>query len=103
MAKKEAKPLTKAQLVAHLAETSGISKKDVLGILDELTTLAYKEAKKEKGFTLPGLGKLVRVKRKKRMGRNPKTGDAVALQGKHVPHFKPGKELRERVNQEAVS
>ena len=33
-----------------------------------------------------------------RMGRNPKTGDAVALPGKHVPHFKPGKELRERVN-----
>ena len=33
-----------------------------------------------------------------RTGRNPKTGDAVALSGKHVPHFKPGKELRERVN-----
>ena len=33
-----------------------------------------------------------------RTGRNPKTGDAVALPGKHVPHFKPGKELRERVN-----
>jgi integration host factor subunit beta len=33
-----------------------------------------------------------------RMGRNPKTGDAVALPGKHVPHFKPGKMLRERVD-----
>ncbi len=33
-----------------------------------------------------------------RMGRNPKTGEAVALSGKHVPHFKPGKDLRERVN-----
>jgi integration host factor subunit beta len=33
-----------------------------------------------------------------RMGRNPKTGDAVALAGKHVPHFKPGKQLRERVD-----
>jgi integration host factor subunit beta len=33
-----------------------------------------------------------------RMGRNPKTGDSVALAGKHVPHFKPGKDLRERVN-----
>ncbi len=33
-----------------------------------------------------------------RMGRNPKTGEPVALPGKHVPHFKPGKELRERVN-----
>jgi integration host factor subunit beta len=37
------------------------------------------------------------------MGRNPKTGDAVALPGKHVPHFKPGKELRERVNDGAQS
>ena len=35
-----------------------------------------------------------------RLGRNPKTGDSVALPGKHVPHFKPGKELRERVNQD---
>ena len=35
-----------------------------------------------------------------RMGRNPKTGEAVALPGKHVPHFKPGKALRERVNQD---
>jgi integration host factor subunit beta len=33
-----------------------------------------------------------------RLGRNPKTGDSVALPGKHVPHFKPGKELRDRVN-----
>ena len=37
-----------------------------------------------------------------RMGRNPKTGSAVALPGKHVPHFKPGKELRERVNMDLV-
>ncbi|MGH8320812.1 MAG: HU family DNA-binding protein, partial [Gammaproteobacteria bacterium] len=33
-----------------------------------------------------------------RMGRNPKTGSSVALSGKHVPHFKPGKDLRDRVN-----
>ena len=36
-----------------------------------------------------------------RMGRNPKTGDAVALPGKYVPHFKPGKDLRDRVNHDA--
>jgi integration host factor subunit beta len=34
-----------------------------------------------------------------RLGRNPKTGDSVSLTGKYVPHFKPGKELRERVNE----
>ena len=97
MAKKEAKPLTKAQLVAHLAETSGISKKDVLGILDELTTLAYKEAKKEKGFTLPGLGKLVRVKRKKRMGRNPKTGEPIEIPARTALKFRISKQAKDAI------
>ncbi|MBU6430342.1 MAG: integration host factor subunit beta [Cyanobacteria bacterium REEB65] len=46
-----------------------------------------------------GFGSFALHYRPPRMGRNPKTGEAVALPGKHVPHFKPGKELRERVNQ----
>ena len=41
--------------------------------------------------------------REPRQGRNPRTGDTVALRGKHVPHFKPGKELRERVNRAVKS
>ena len=45
-----------------------------------------------------GFGSFSLHYRPPRMGRNPKTGDSVALPGKHVPHFKPGKELRERVN-----
>lgn len=45
-----------------------------------------------------GFGSFSLHYRPPRMGRNPKTGEAVALPGKHVPHFKPGKELRERVN-----
>ena len=45
-----------------------------------------------------GFGSFSLHYREPRQGRNPKTGDAVALEGKHVPHFKPGKELRERVN-----
>ena len=44
-----------------------------------------------------GFGSFSLHYRPPRTGRNPKTGDAVALPGKHVPHFKPGKELRERV------
>ena len=46
-----------------------------------------------------GFGSFSLHYRPPRIGRNPKTGDAVALAGKHVPHFKPGKELRDRVNQ----
>ncbi|MDQ3057637.1 MAG: integration host factor subunit beta [Pseudomonadota bacterium] len=45
-----------------------------------------------------GFGSFSLHYRPPRTGRNPKTGDAVALPGKHVPHFKPGKELRERVS-----
>ncbi len=45
-----------------------------------------------------GFGSFSLHYRAPRVGRNPKTGEAVPLQGKHVPHFKPGKELRERVN-----
>lgn len=46
-----------------------------------------------------GFGSFSLHYRSPRMGRNPKSGETVALPGKHVPHFKPGKELRERVNQ----
>ena len=45
-----------------------------------------------------GFGSFGVKERRARQGRNPKTGEAVALAGKHVPHFKPGKDLRERVN-----
>lgn len=50
-----------------------------------------------------GFGSFSLHYRPPRMGRNPKTGTAVALPGKYVPHFKPGKQLRERVNQVAQS
>ena len=45
-----------------------------------------------------GFGSFSLHYRPPRLGRNPKTGESVALPGKHVPHFKPGKELRERVS-----
>jgi integration host factor subunit beta len=45
-----------------------------------------------------GFGSFSLHYREARQGRNPKTGDAVELEGKYVPHFKPGKDLRERVN-----
>jgi len=48
-----------------------------------------------------GFGSFSLHHRPPRIGRNPKTGEPVALPGKHVPHFKPGKEMRERVNGKA--
>ncbi len=79
MAKKPHKPFTKAQLMSHLAEKTGIAKKDVIALYEELVQLSYAEAKKEKGFTFPGVGKLIVVKRKARKGRNPQTGEEIKI------------------------
>ena len=49
-----------------------------------------------------GFGSFSLRVRPPRIGRNPKTGESVALAKKHVPHFKPGKELRDRVNESAL-
>ena len=67
-----AKALTKSQVAATVAEGLGLTKKQGAQALDLLAQLAYKHAKDT--FTLPGIGKLVLVKRKARMGRNPTNG-----------------------------
>lgn len=90
-----AKPMTKAQLVGNLAEGSGLTKKQVAEFLDLLANTAYKEARK--GFTIPGLGKLVVVKRKARMGRNPQTGEAIKIAAKTVLKFRIAKACKDAV------
>ncbi len=69
-----AKALSKSQVAAAVAEKNCLSKKQAAEILDSIADLAYKNAKNT--FTLPGLGKLVLVNRKARIGRNPATGEA---------------------------
>ncbi|MBL9126328.1 MAG: HU family DNA-binding protein, partial [Verrucomicrobiales bacterium] len=81
-----AKPLTKSQLAAAVADTAGLSKKQASEILAVLTELAYKHAKDT--FTLPGIGKLVLVNRKARLGRNPKTGETIKIPAKKVVKFR---------------
>ena len=95
MAKAPAKPMTKAQLVASLAEKADMTKKQVDEFLGYLTEIAYKEAKK--GFTFPGIGKLVVVKRKARMGRNPATGEAIKIPAKTVLKFRIAKAAKDAV------
>jgi DNA-binding protein HU-beta len=68
-----AKALSKSQVAAAVAEKNTISKKQAAEILESIAELAYKNAKNT--FTLPGLGKLVLVNRKARIGRNPATGE----------------------------
>jgi len=93
----KAKPLTKAQLVATLSENLDISKKDVNNFLDTLNAIAYKETKKNGSFTLPGLGKLVLVKRKARMGRNPATGETIKIKAKTVVKFRVAKACKDTI------
>ncbi len=90
------KPLTKSEIIVKLAEQNDMTKKDVSAFLDSLAQLAYKEAKK--GFTVPGLGKLVVVKRKARMGRNPATGESISIPAKTVLKFRIAKAAKDAVN-----
>ncbi len=85
----KAKPLTKSQIIVKLAEQNDMTKKDVSAFLGSLAQLAYKQA--SRGFTVPGLGKLVVVKRKARMGRNPATGEAIKIPAKTVLKFRISK------------
>jgi DNA-binding protein HU-beta len=72
-----------------------MTKKDVQMVIDELVSLAYKEAKK--GFTIPGLGKLVVQQRKARMGRNPATGESIKIPAKKVLKFRIAKAAKDAI------
>src|SRR3990172_3653085 len=74
------KMMTKSQIAGHLANKFEITKKTSVQILEELATLAARQARN--GFVFPGVGKLVVVKRKARMGRNPQTGEAIKIPAK---------------------
>lgn len=89
--------MTKSQLLSVLAEKSGMAKKDVAGFLELLANLAYDEVKKVGEFVLPGFGKMVKVKRKARMGRNPATGAEIQIPAKTVVKFRLAKAAKEAV------
>jgi len=90
-----AKAMTKAQLVGRLAEKFEMTRATGAEILNELAQLAAKEARN--GFTLPGIGKLVLVNRKARMGRNPQTGEAIKIPARRAVRFRVAKALKDAV------
>ena len=91
--------LTKSGLIETLARNqSHLSPKDVELAVKSLLERMSREMANGERIEIRGFGSFSLHFREPRIGRNPKSGDAVALRGKHVPHFKPGKELRERVN-----
>ncbi len=91
-----AKMMTKSATISHLADKSELTKKQVVGLLDELQSLAVKEAKKN-GFVVPGFGKLVLSNRKARMGRNPQTGEPIKIPAKRVVRFRVAKAMKDLV------
>ncbi|MBI5772130.1 MAG: HU family DNA-binding protein, partial [Verrucomicrobia bacterium] len=90
-----AKALSKSQVAAAVAEKAGISKKAAVAILENIAELAYKNAKNS--FTLPGLGKLVLVNRKARIGRNPATGEQINIPAKRVVKFRVAKAAKDAI------
>ena len=89
------KAMTKSEIVDHLVKKADIKKVQAVMILDEIAKLAYKEAKNT--FTLPGLGKIVLVQRKARMGRNPQTGQAIKIPAKRVVKFRVAKAAKDAI------
>ena len=90
-----AKALSKAQLVAAITEKAELPKKQSAEILDYIAELAYKNAKDT--FTLPGIGKLVLNNRAARVGRNPKTGEAINIPAKRVVKFRVAKAAKDAI------
>ncbi len=90
-----AKALSKSQIAAAIADANGLSKKQATEILATIVELAYKNAKNT--FTLPGLGKLVLINRKARMGRNPATGETIKIAAKKVVKFRVAKAAKDAI------
>jgi len=91
--------MTKSELIERLAaRQTQLSLKDIeLVVKNLLEHMAQSLAQGER-IEIRGFGSFSLHYRAPRVGRNPKTGQSVSLEGKYVPHFKPGKELRDRVN-----
>ena len=91
-----AKSMSKSALIGHLAESNEMTRKQVVvAFMETLVDTAYKQAKN--GFTLPGVGKLVLVNRKARMGRNPATGETIKIPAKKVVKFRVAKAAKDAI------
>jgi DNA-binding protein HU-beta len=91
------KPLTKSQVASHFAEKFDISKKTAAAFVEEVAALAISETKKSGVFTLPGIGKLVLVRRKARKGFNPATGEQINIPAKTVVKMRVAKACKEAI------
>ncbi len=89
--------MTQSQMLDVLAKETGFKKSEIKNILETMTDLALKEVKKNGEFTIKGIGKLVKQKRKARMGRNPATGETIKIPAKTVVKFRVAKAAKDAV------
>lgn len=91
--------MTKSELIERLTNKARhMQAKDVETAIKEILEQMAQTLQRGERIEIRGFGSFSLHYRAPRVGRNPKTGESVKLDGKYVPHFKPGKELRERVN-----
>ena len=89
--------MTKTQLVRLMAEKIQLTNKQAAAFLEDLAEIAVKEAKKSGVFVLPGLGRLKKVQRKARTGRNPQTGEPIQIKAKTVAKFYVAKAVKDTI------
>jgi DNA-binding protein HU-beta len=89
--------MTKTQLVRHLAEELEVNNKAAAAFLETLANTAVRETKKNGVFVLPGLGRLKKVQRKARMGRNPQTGEPIKIAAKTTAKFYLAKAVKDSI------
>jgi DNA-binding protein HU-beta len=93
----EVKRMTQTQLVKEIAGACEVSNKAAKQFLEVYADVAVRETKKNGVFVMPGIGRLVRVERKARMGRNPATGEAIKIPAKKVVKFRVAKVVKDAI------
>jgi DNA-binding protein HU-beta len=89
--------MTQSQLVKKVAIACEVSNKAAKSFIDTFAAIAVAETKKTGMFVLPGIGRLVRVDRKARMGRNPATGETIKIPAKKVVKFRVAKAVKDAI------
>ena len=91
--------MTKAELVDEVARVVQLTKKQAETIVNIVFDSIVESLRSGQKIELRGFGSFRLRSRKSRTGRNPKTGEKVEVPSKKIPYFKPGKELKELINQ----
>ena len=88
---------TKSQIIEKISIDAETTKKQAKEALESLVAIAYAGAKNKDGIVLPGLGKLIKQRRKARKGRNPSTGEVIKIPAKTVLKFRIAKAAKDAI------